>query len=170
MSEETIPGAVPSPPPPPAAPPTPGQQVEIRDTQNSKIIVAAGSVTMTSKPPLPVTDIPQSELDAVRRAWVELTVRDERVRTASDALERLTGGGPRLAVVAGPPGYGKRAAGIKALWEVSQAEERSRGKALKLQAIAPDWERPRVPGHRRDARRSGTVLPAGRGRRDQFLA
>lgn len=145
MSEGTSPGAVPPPPPPPVAPPTPGQQVQIRDNQNAKIIVAAGSVTMTSKPPLPVTDVPQSELDAVRRAWVELSVRDERVRTASDAIDRLTGGGPRLAVVAGPPGYGKRAAGIKALWEVSQAEERSRGKALELQAIAPDWERPGLP-------------------------
>ncbi|QHY94192.1 hypothetical protein SSPS47_03485 [Streptomyces sp. S4.7] len=62
-----------------------------------------------------------------------------------DAIERLTGGGPRLAVVAGPPGYGKRAAGIKALWEVSQAEERSRGKAQKLQSIAPDWEKPGLP-------------------------
>ncbi|MFG2961034.1 hypothetical protein ACGF5O_45850 [Streptomyces sp. NPDC048291] len=100
----------------------PGQQVEIRDAKNPKTIVAAGSITMTSRPPLPVTDIPQSELRAVRRAWVELSVRDERVRTASDAIERLTGGGPRLAVIAGPPGYGKRAAGIKAQWEVSQAE------------------------------------------------
>ncbi|MFF7888530.1 hypothetical protein ACH40F_48060 [Streptomyces sp. NPDC020794] len=142
MSEETAHGAV---PPPPGVPPTPGQQVQIRGNQNSKIIVAAGSVTMTSKPPLPVTDIPQSELRAVRRAWVELSVRDERVRTASDAIERLTGGGPRLAVIAGPSGYGKRAAGIKALWEVSQAEERSGGKALKLQSIAPDWERPGLP-------------------------
>ncbi|MGW1787349.1 hypothetical protein ACWCQQ_51245, partial [Streptomyces sp. NPDC002143] len=63
----------------------------------------------------------------------------------SDAIERLTAGGPRLAVIAGPPGYGKRAAGIKALWEVSQAEERSGGKALKLQSIAPDWEKPGLP-------------------------
>lgn len=142
MSEEITSGAVPA---LPVAPPAPGQQVQIRGNQNSKIIVAAGSVTMTSRPPLPVTDIPQSELHAVRRAWVELSVRDERVRTASDAIERLTGGGPRLAVVAGPPGYGKRAAGIKALWEVSQAEERSGGKALKLQSIAPDWEKPGLP-------------------------
>ncbi|MGW1784950.1 hypothetical protein ACWCQQ_38480, partial [Streptomyces sp. NPDC002143] len=111
MSEEIASGAVPA---PPVAPPTPGQQVQIRGNQNSKIIVAAGSVTMTSRPPLPVTDILQSELHAVRRAWVELSVRDERVRTASDAIERLTAGGPRLAVIAGPPGYGKRAAGIKA--------------------------------------------------------
>jgi len=68
VSEKTFPGSVPPPSPPPVAPPTPGQQVQIRDNQNSKIIVAAGSVTTTSKPPLPVTDIPQSELDA-GRGW-----------------------------------------------------------------------------------------------------
>ncbi|MFF7947629.1 hypothetical protein [Streptomyces griseorubiginosus] len=145
MSEETFPGAVPPPPPPSGPPPAPEFRVDVGNNQNSKIIVAAGSVTMTSKPQLPVTDIPQDELDAVCRAWVELSVRDERVRTASDAIERLTGGGPRLAVVAGPPGFGKRAAGIKALWEVSREEQRSRGTALKLQAIAPDWERPGYP-------------------------
>ncbi|KAK1177898.1 hypothetical protein B7755_006825 [Streptomyces sp. NBS 14/10] len=126
-------------------PPPPEFRVDVGNNQNSKIIVAAGSVTMTSKPQLPVTDIPQTDLDAVRQAWVEVSVRDERVLTASEAIGRLTGGGPRLAVVAGPPGYGKRAAGIKALWEVSQAEERSRGQALRLQEIVPDWERPGSP-------------------------
>ncbi|MGW7353629.1 hypothetical protein [Streptomyces sp. NPDC054784] len=119
--------------------------MQVGGNQNSKIIVAAGSVTMTNKPPLRVTDIPSSELDAVRRAWVELSVRGETVRTASEAAELLTGVGPGLAVIAGPCGYGKRAAGIKALWEVSQAEERARGKALRLGAIAPDWERPGFP-------------------------
>ncbi|MGW4139884.1 hypothetical protein ACWELV_24240 [Streptomyces mirabilis] len=115
------------------------------NNRNSKIIVAAGSVTMTSKPQLPVTDIPQSELDAVRQAWVELSVLDERVLTATEAVERLTGGGPRMAVVVGPGGYGKRTAGIKALWDVSLAEERSRGTTLRLQEIVPDWENPGSP-------------------------
>jgi len=40
VSEKTFPGSVPPPSPPPVAPPTPGQQVQIRDNQNSKIIVA----------------------------------------------------------------------------------------------------------------------------------
>ncbi|MFJ5179309.1 hypothetical protein ACIP68_36360 [Streptomyces griseoviridis] len=139
MSEATFPGAVPPPSAPPDAPPTPGFQVQVGGNQNSKIIVAAGSITMTDKPRLPVVHIPQDDLDAVRRAWVELDVRDEPVRTAEKAVDRLTGEGPRLAVVTGPPGYGKRAAGIKALWEVSQ------GQSLKLQEIVPDWERPGSP-------------------------
>ncbi|MFJ6897442.1 hypothetical protein [Streptomyces hokutonensis] len=109
------------------------------NNQNSKIIVAAGSITMKGKPQLPVTDIPQAELDVVRRAWVELDARDKPVRTAEEAAYRLTGDGPRLAVVAGPSGYGKRTAGIKALWEVS------RGQSLKLQEIVPDWEKPGSP-------------------------
>ncbi|MGW1712630.1 hypothetical protein [Streptomyces sp. NPDC002156] len=147
MSEGTVPGAVPPPPspPPPVVPSATEFRVDVGNNQNSKIIVAAGSVTMTSKPQLPVTDIPQAEFDAVRLAWVDLSVRDERVRTAAKVIERLTGGGSRLAVVAGPPGYGKRTAGIKALWEVSRAEENSQGRALKLQVIVPDWERPGFP-------------------------
>lgn len=154
MSEGTGPGAVPPPPPspPPSSPssavihPEPaGFRVEVGNNQNSKIIVAAGSVSMTSRPLLPVADISQAELDAVRLAWVDVSVRDGSTRTAARALERLTGSGPRLAVVAGPPGYGKRTAGIKALWEVSRAEENARGQALSLREIVPDWERPGFP-------------------------
>ncbi|WP_146046230.1 hypothetical protein [Streptomyces cahuitamycinicus] len=117
----------------------PGFQVQVDGNQNSKIIVAAGSITMKDKPQLPVVNIPQAELDVVRRAWVELDVRDQRVPTAEKAVARLTGDGPRLAVVTGPPGYGKRTAGIKALWEVAQ------GQSLKLQEIVPDWEKPGSP-------------------------
>ncbi|MFI8984658.1 hypothetical protein ACIG63_06135 [Streptomyces antimycoticus] len=135
MSEETFP----PPPPPPVAPPPPGFQVRVGGNQNSKIIIAAGSITMKDKPRLPVADIPQVELDVVQRAWVDLDVRDEHVRTAEETAARLVGEGPRLAVVMGPPGYGKRTAGIKALWEVAQ------GQSLKLQEIVPDWEKPGSP-------------------------
>ncbi|MER7395929.1 hypothetical protein ABT381_10475 [Streptomyces sp. NPDC000151] len=115
------------------------------NNQNSKIIVAAGSVTMTSKPQLPVADIPQAELDVVELAWVDLSARDEKVRTADEAIERLTREASRLAVVAGPFGYGKRTAGLKALAEVSRREKETRGKPLTLQEIRPDWERPGSP-------------------------
>lgn len=139
MSEETFAGVVPPPPPPAASPAPPGFQVRVDGNQNSRIIIAAGSITMKSKPQLPVADIPQAELDVVRRAWVEVDVHDRHVRTAESAVTRLIGEGPRLAVVTGPPGYGKRAAGIKALWDVSQ------GQSLKLQEIVPDWEKPGSP-------------------------
>ncbi|MEU2283031.1 hypothetical protein ABZ614_14050 [Streptomyces sp. NPDC013178] len=146
MSEDNVPGAVPPPPSaPPAAVPATELRVDVGNNNNSKIIVAAGSVTMTSKPQLPVTGIPQADLDVVRLAWVGLGSLDEEVRTAGEAIDRLTGGGPRLAVIAGPAGYGKRTAGIKALWEISQKEQASPGKPLALREIRPDWEKPRSP-------------------------
>ncbi|GAA1708421.1 hypothetical protein [Streptomyces yatensis] len=156
MSEETAPGAVPPapsvPPTVPPAPPTfplvptapPGPWMNASGNQNSKIIMAAGPVTMTSKPQLPVADIPKAELGVVRLAWVDLDRRNERVRTAGKAIDRLTGDGPALAVVAGPAGYGKRTAGIRALWEVSRPEEHA-GDQLRLQEIRPDWGDPRSP-------------------------
>ncbi|MFF6783679.1 hypothetical protein [Streptomyces sp. NPDC012510] len=113
--------------------------------QNSKIIMAAGPVTMTSKPQLPVADIPKAELDVVRLAWVDLDWRDERVRTADKAIDRLNGDGPPLAVVAGPAGYGKRTAGIRALREVSRTAQNGRDTPLQLREIRPDWERPGSP-------------------------
>ncbi|MEV6006608.1 hypothetical protein AB0M29_07365 [Streptomyces sp. NPDC051976] len=147
MSDESFVGAVPppTPPPPPAAPWAPEFRVDVGGNQNSKIIVAAGSVTMSSKPQLPVADIPQAELDVVELAWVDLSARDEKVHTAGEAVERLTREGPRLAVVAGASGYGKRTAGIKALAEVSRREREMRGSPLTLQEIRPDWERPGSP-------------------------
>ncbi|MFG3247817.1 hypothetical protein [Streptomyces sp. NPDC048187] len=146
MSEESVPGSIPPvPAAPPLAPSASGPWTNVSGNQNSKIIVAAGPVTMTSKPQLPVADIPKAELDVVRLAWVDLSARDEKVETANEAIGRLTGGGPRLAVIAGPPGHGKRTAGVKALWEVSRSEQTTRGKPLKLQEIRPDWERPGSP-------------------------
>ncbi|MGX1760386.1 hypothetical protein ACWIG5_26305 [Streptomyces lydicus] len=147
MSQEPGFGPVPPGPPPgpPSVTPTPGFRVDVGNNQNSKIVVAAGSVTMTNKPQLPVADIPQAELDVVELAWVDLSARDEKIRIADEAIERLTREGPRLAVVAGPVGYGKRTAGIKALAEVSRREQELRGKPLTLQEIRPDWERPGSP-------------------------
>lgn len=139
-------------PPPPATPPalpTPlpssGYQVDVSGNQNSKIVVAAGSVTMTSKPLLPVADIPQAELEVVERAWVDVSTRDEKVRAADDAVERLLREGTRLAVVAGPFGYGKRTTGIKALSQVRRHKHEVRGQPIALKEIMPDWEKPGSP-------------------------
>ncbi|WP_328912738.1 MULTISPECIES: hypothetical protein [unclassified Streptomyces] len=146
MNELTPPGAV---PPQPSAPPatvsTSGLRVEVTGNHNSKVVVAAGNVTMTSKPQLPVADIPQADLDVVHLAWVDLSARNETVRTSAEIVDRLTGGGPRLAVVSGPAGYGKRTAGIRALWEISQKAQADHGRPLALQEIKPDWEKPGFP-------------------------
>lgn len=122
-----------------------GFRVEVGGNQNSRIIVAAGSVTMTDRPQLPVADIPRVELRVVELAWVHLSARDERVRTADEAVLRLTHEDVPLAVVAGAYGYGKRTAGIKALAEVSRIEEESHGTPLALREVRPDWESPRTP-------------------------
>ncbi|WP_327156376.1 hypothetical protein [Streptomyces tubercidicus] len=146
MTEEATPNAVPSVSPlPPLGAPMPSFRVDVHHNDSSSIIVAAGPVTMTSKQQLPVADIPKADLDVVRLAWVKLDARDESVPTASAAIDVLTRDGPALAVISGSTGYGKRTAGIKALWEVSRLGETTRGKPLALQEIRPDWDTPGAP-------------------------
>ncbi|MFI6940365.1 hypothetical protein ACIBI4_13915 [Streptomyces sp. NPDC050418] len=101
---------------------------------------------MTSKQPLPVAAIPQAELSVVRRAWVSTGFGDGNVPTASDAVGLLTSDGPALAVIAGPDGYGKRTAGIRALWEVSLTERVAAGsEPFILSEIRPDWDKAETP-------------------------
>ncbi|ATZ22021.1 hypothetical protein SLAV_38935 [Streptomyces lavendulae subsp. lavendulae] len=130
-------------PAPDAEPKPPG--VEISDNRNSQIVVAGRDVTMHSKPPLTVTPIPSAEVEAVGLAWVDAGPEHERVTTAEDARVLLAGPGPALAVVAGAPGMGKRTAGIRALWQMSDARRRSGANPLDLQEVHPDWERPESP-------------------------
>ncbi|KIF76092.1 hypothetical protein QR77_23825 [Streptomyces sp. 150FB] len=110
-------------------------------------MVAAGDVITGGKPPLPVEDIPDAELRAVRRAWVHSDAAAQEVTTAEEAASLLVGEGPALAVIAGPQGFGKRAAALKALWEASRSLT---GVPLgaqepKLQQIQPDWDDMKVP-------------------------
>ncbi|MEV5507895.1 hypothetical protein [Streptomyces orinoci] len=119
-------------------------KVSVQHNDRSQIIIAAGPVTMTGKQLLTVTDIPKAELDVVRLAWVRVGPHDETVPTATDAVHLLTNTGPALAVITGPAGYGKRTAGIRALWEVARAE-RTSDKSLELKEIQPDWVDPSAP-------------------------
>lgn len=119
----------------------------VKDNENSSIVVAAGDVITGGKPPLPVEDIPDAELRAVRRAWVHSDAAAQEVTTAEEAASLLVGEGPALAVIAGPQGFGKRAAALKALWEASRSLT---GVPLgaqepKLQQIQPDWDDMKVP-------------------------
>lgn len=141
MSDATRHGAVP-PPVPSFPPPPPEFRVDVTGNKNSRIIVAAGSVTMTGKQQLPVADIPRAELDVVRRAWVDLSAGGDKVRTAGEAADRLAEGGPGMAVIAGPAGYGRRSVAVKALDEASRARETG---SLVLREIRPDWEKPGQP-------------------------
>ncbi|MEV7213420.1 hypothetical protein AB0O31_10070 [Kitasatospora cineracea] len=120
--------------------------VTVSDNNSSSIIVAAGPVTMHRKPLLPVTDVPEAELDAVRSAaWVGFGSRGEPVTVADSAAARLAADGPGLAVIVGPPGYGKRAAALRALLTAARAEENEgRGKP-EVKEIRADWKDPVAP-------------------------
>ncbi|QKZ18360.1 hypothetical protein [Streptomyces chartreusis] len=120
-------------------------KVDVTGNDRSRIYVAAGSITMTERPLLPTDDIPAAELDVVRDAWVALGPHDDSVLTAEDAARKLNGDGLGLAVIAGPVGYGKRTAGIRALWDASRSEIVTTGKALSLKEIRPDWGTPDAP-------------------------
>jgi hypothetical protein len=141
---EYQPGAVPPVSPPVGTAPGLEYRVEVIGNQDSRIIVAAGSVTMTDRPQPPVADIPQADLHVAESAWVQFSARGEKLTTVDDAVERLVARSG-LAVIAGAEGYGKRAAGIKALTEVSRRERGTRGKPLRLREISPDWENPGSP-------------------------
>ena len=139
------------PPVPPIAPPLPSasperarMNVDVHSVERSQIIIAGGDVTMVDKQRLTVADIPQVELDVVSRAWVDTDHSGGTVMTASDAVSLLTSDGPALAVISGAVGYGKRTAGIRALWQVSRSERNTDGEPP-LKAISPDWDRPETP-------------------------
>ncbi|MEU3047305.1 hypothetical protein ABZ705_12430 [Streptomyces sp. NPDC006984] len=151
MSDQTGYGPVPPPvpPSPPAAAVVPagfaGRSLEVRDNDRSQIIIAGRDVNMTRKQSLSAADIPESELDVVRRAWVDVSSDGGAVTTAADAVRLLVADDQGLAVLAGPTGYGKRTAGIRALWELSQAESARGEKPLGLSEIKPDWDDPESP-------------------------
>ncbi|MET9296866.1 hypothetical protein [Streptomyces sp. NPDC003077] len=149
MSENAAPNSAPPVPPfPPETPPEAASEamsVNVEGNDRSTIIVAAGSVTMTGKELLPVTPISKAELDVVRTAWVSIGSQGEPITTVASATALLTGEGPALAVIAGPSGYGKRTAGVKALWDAAQAQQGAEGRLPALLEIVPDWDDPEVP-------------------------
>lgn len=117
--------------------------VNVRGNRQARIIIAGGNVT--DKDPLPATGIPQSELEVVDQAWVSTGPDRESVTTAVDASNLLASNGIALAVIAGPSGYGKRTAGIRALWEVSRGRRIRGGLELSLAEVQPDWDKPEAP-------------------------
>ncbi|MCM3266621.1 hypothetical protein M3765_21925 [Streptomyces thermoviolaceus] len=120
--------------------------VDVRDVKSSQIIIAGGNVTVADRQRLTVADISQSELEIVSKAWVGTDSSGGSVMTASDAVSLLLSKGPALAVISGASGYGKRTAGIRALWEVSQHRKSvDGGKPLALKAVYPDWDKQEAP-------------------------
>jgi hypothetical protein len=146
---DTYPGRLAVPPTPETTPVFPrsagraGMNVDVTGNKQSQIIVAGGDVRLADKPPLLTAPIPETELDVVRRAWVSVGSGGGNVATASDAVGLLVSDAPALAVITGPAGHGKRAAGVRALWEVTQAA--GGGAPVALEEIQPDWDKPEHP-------------------------
>lgn len=118
-------------------------EVDVHEVERSQIIIAGRDVNMGKR--LPETDIPKADLDVVSRAWVDTAHDGGAVTAPGDAVSLLTSDGPALAVIAGPVGFGKRTAGIRALWQVSLADRNDDGEPLPLKAIQPDWDKPEAP-------------------------
>ncbi|MFD7122731.1 MULTISPECIES: hypothetical protein [Streptomyces] len=106
---------------------------------NSRIIVAAGPVTLHEKQPLTVLAVSEAELKVVREAWVSQSSNGDQITVARDAADLVLSGHSALAVIAGPPGTGKRTAAIRALRQISLARPHE-GQPLALKEIRPDWE------------------------------
>ncbi|MFE2102180.1 hypothetical protein, partial [Streptomyces sp. NPDC059468] len=147
MSDLNTPGSGFVLPSPASAPPAPisavqaRMSVDVHSVEHSRIIIAGGDVTVTDKERLPVADIAQVDLEVVSQAWVDTSHDGGAVMTAGEAVALLTSDGPALAVIAGPAGFGKRTAAIRALWQVSQTERNAERQPLSLKAISPDWDK-----------------------------
>lgn len=116
----------------------------VTGAQNSRIILAAGPISMYGRQPLTVTAISEAELRVVRQAWVSRGPGDEPITTISETMALFAQGGSAVAVIAGPSGFGKRTAAIRTLSQISRARAAD-GKHLALKEVRPDWEDPAAP-------------------------
>ncbi|WP_411113918.1 hypothetical protein [Streptomyces sp. 029-5] len=122
--------------------------VNVANLDRSIVVVAGGAVghvSMDSRQPLPVTDIPELELKAVELAWVGQGPHDEHLPTVAEAERLLRTAGPALTVIAGAPGLGKRSIGLRTGWLVAHDPPTTDGKPLQMKEIRPDWEKPEAP-------------------------
>ncbi|WP_030700016.1 hypothetical protein [Streptomyces albidoflavus] len=163
MSNEHLNGAFPpaprQAPDAPQTPTVPPANLTVSGNYMSSILVAAGDINLSAKALLPVRDIPRMELRAVREAWVHRSWDGSPLEVAGQAETLLSGDGPALAVVCGPVGFGRRAAGIRALWKAATRAGRTtfgtgRG-GTELKEVLADWNKPAEPDM--------TVLPSDPG-------
>jgi hypothetical protein len=119
--------------------------LNVSGNRNSFILAALGSVFLsTGKQPLTVTDLSEFELRAASQGWVSKNVDDLPVTAADEAAKVLSVPNSGMVVLAGPPGYGKRTAGIRALWRTARSRL-ARDSSMELKEIEPDWEDPAEP-------------------------
>ncbi|MGW1464555.1 hypothetical protein ACWCPT_09440 [Streptomyces sp. NPDC002308] len=120
-------------------------RLNVSGNHNAFVVAALGSVFLsTGKQPLTVTDLSEFELKAASQGWVSKDADDLPVTAADEAIKILSVPSSALAVIAGPPEHGKRAAGIRALWRTALSRQARNG-SMELKEIEPDWEDPAEP-------------------------
>ncbi|MER5965246.1 hypothetical protein [Streptomyces sp. NPDC002057] len=122
----------------------------------STLLQAGRDINLHQQEPLPTEPVPPAEIDAVRRAWVAENGEGKEIATAPEVLAML-GLDERVVVIAGPPGTGKTAAGLRALSELRPVLPGNSGPRLRLRLehVLPDWE---------SVEKDRFLLPAGHGR------
>ena len=107
----------------------------------STLLQAGRDINLHQQEPLPTEPVPPAEIDAVRRAWVAENGEGKEIATAPEVLAML-GLDERVVVIAGPPGTGKTAAGLRALSELRPVLPGNSGPRLRLRLehVLPDWE------------------------------
>ncbi len=123
---------------PPAKP-----TISASDNSYSTIYQAAGDINLHQRPTLPTFPVTDSEIKAVRRAWVKVTPANTPLTTADQILKLLREDEP-IVVISGPPGTGKTAAALRALTDFAlqrSTPDSARGR-LQLRHVVPDWDGP----------------------------
>ncbi len=100
---------------PPAQP-----TISASDNSYSTIYQAAGDINLHQRPTLPTFPVTDSEIKAVRRAWVKITPANTPLTTADQILKLLREDEP-IVVISGPPGTGKTAAALRALTDFASS-------------------------------------------------
>ncbi|MFJ6012424.1 hypothetical protein [Streptomyces sp. NPDC092952] len=119
--------------------------LSVSGNHNAFVVAALGSVFLsTGKQPLTVIDLSEFELKAASQGWVSKDADDLPVTAADEAAKVLSVPDHGLVVIAGPPEYGKRTAGIRALWRTARSRL-ARDASMELKEIEPDWEDPAEP-------------------------
>ncbi|MFD7958674.1 DEAD/DEAH box helicase family protein [Streptomyces ardesiacus] len=121
----------------------------------STLLQAGRDINLHEQAPLSTERVAQAEHDAIGRAWLSVDEEGNEITTAPRVLSLLENG-ERVVVIAGPPGTGKTAAGLRALSELRPALPGGSGRVrLRLEHVLPDWD---------DIEKDKFLLPVGHGR------
>lgn len=118
-----------------------GKGIHAANNIYSTLLQAGRDINLHQQEPLATDPVTSQEMDAVRQAWVAEDEDGKEITTAPQVLERLCRD-ERVVVIAGPPGTGKTAAGLRALSELRPVLPGVSGSRLRLRLehVLPDWD------------------------------